>query len=344
MIVNCILVARGISVATKYKKYKRNNPNSHNTFNRHVDILKSGFKGLNLYQKFSNVANGFKSQNFKSQKDTKNGANVQLQSNQFFGTYALQMEIGGQTFFIVIDTLGPSFWVQGNNCEGLGCQIPFDPSNATSFYDSKKGYDDKFHPVSGEIVASDINITEKVAKNVFFNLIGSGPVPIAGSGAIGMGRNPSQGYPISNSTPSPIFALYQQKAIKNKLYSLYLGRIPNPFNEPNTTVEQSLLTLGEIDTSLYTGNINYFSVKDKDFWEIDLDDVSINGKKLDLVNGYYTSSPDLPPPGWCMSAIYGSGDNEAPWLLGGIFFPTIYAVFDYEKSRVGLAQAVPRKN
>ncbi|KAF0501618.1 acid protease [Gigaspora margarita] len=413
MIVNCILVVRGISVAAKYKKYKRNNLNSHNLFNRHAGTLRSDFKRHNLYQKFSSnsfVANGFKSQNIKTQKNTKNGLNIQVYSNPMFGSYALQMEIGGQTFTIVIDTLAPTFWVQGNKCRGTFCSIPFDPSNATSFYDTGKRYNDKFYTISGEIAASDINISGEKAKNVFFNLIDTEVGPFPGSGVIGMGHNPFQGYPITNSTPNPIFALYKQKAIKKKLYSLYLGSIPDPFREPNATVEQSLLTLGEIDTTLYTGNINYFSVKDKNFWEIDLDDVIVNGKKLgikghkiildagfpnilmpskystkinklvpeakllkkdymfpcntnatvsfviggveykinskDLVNGYYTSDPEHPPDGWCMSAIYGFDDDDkkATWHLGGTFFRSIYAVFDYENSKVGIAQAAPRKN
>ncbi|CAG8814139.1 7414_t:CDS:2, partial [Gigaspora rosea] len=166
---------------------------------------------------------------------------------------------------------------------------------ATSFYDSGKRYDDKLYRISGEIVASDINISGKKAKNVFFNLIDTEVGLFPGSGAIGMGRISSQGYPISNSTPSPILALYQQKVIKNNLFSLYLGRIPDPFKEPDVPIEQSLLTLGGIDTTLYTGDINYFSVKDKDNWEIDLDDVIINGKKLGIKRTIVldTGSPNI---------------------------------------------------
>ncbi|CAG8790348.1 15008_t:CDS:2 [Gigaspora margarita] len=296
-----------------------------------------------------------------------------------FGSYALQMEIGGQTFTIVIDTLAPTFWVQGNKCRGTFCSIPFDPSNATSFYDTGRRYNDKFYTISGEIAASDINISGEKAKNVFFNLIDTEVGPFPGSGVIGMGHNPFQGYPITNSTPNPIFALYKQKAIKKKLYSLYLGSIPDPFREPNATAEQSLLTLGEIDTTLYTGrhkiildtgfpNIlmpsKYSTIINKLVPEAKLlkedymfpcntnatvsfviggVEYKINSK--DLVNGYYTSDPELPPDGWCMSAIYGfDDDKEATWHLGGTFFRSIYAVFDYENSKVGIAQAAPRKN
>ncbi|KAF0559089.1 acid protease [Gigaspora margarita] len=318
------------------------------------------------------------------------------------------MEIGGQTFDIIIDTLVPTFYVQGDSCRGEFCAPSFNPSNATSFYDSGKRYDDPYYLKSGEIVASDINISGEKAKKVFFNLIDTEVGIYPGSGVIGMGHNPSQGYPITNSTPNPIIALYQQKAIKKKLYSLYLGSIPNPIRDDNITAEKSLLTLGEIDKTLYTGNIKYFSVKDKDFWEIDLDDVIVNGKKLgfkgrkiiidtgfpnilmpskdstmvnklipeakllngdymfpcntnvtvifviggvkfkiktkDLINGYFTSGPELPPDGWCMSAIYGgAADFKGPWHLGSTFLSSIYAVFDYEKSKVGLAHAAPRK-
>ncbi|RIB24431.1 aspartic peptidase domain-containing protein [Gigaspora rosea] len=318
------------------------------------------------------------------------------------------MEIGGQTFDIIIDTMVPTFFVQGDKCLGEFCAPPFRPSNATSFYDSGKRYDDQYYLKSGEIVASDINISGEKAKKVFFNLIDSEYGIFPGSGVIGMGHNPLQGYPITNSTPKPIIALYKQKAIKKELFSLYLGRIPNPIREDNVTAEKSLLTLGEIDKTLYTGKLDYFSVKDKDFWEIDLDDVIINGKKLgikgrkiildtgfpnilmpskdstlinklipeakllkadymlpcntsvkvsfviggveykiktkNLINGYYTSDAELPHDGWCMSAIYGaSADYKGPWHLGGTFLSSIYAVFDYKKSKVGIAYAAPRK-
>ncbi|RIB07870.1 aspartic peptidase domain-containing protein [Gigaspora rosea] len=317
------------------------------------------------------------------------------------------MEIGGQTFDIIIDTLITTFFVQGDKCSDEYCAPPFHPSKATSFYDSGKRYDEPYYGKSGEIVASDINISGEKVKNVFFDLIDTAVGIYPGSGVIGLGPNPLQGYPIKNSTPNPILALYEQKAIKNQLYSLYLGSIPYPFRDKKKT-EKSLLTLGEIDKTLYTGNINYFSVKDKDFWEIDLDDVIINGKKLgingrkiildtgypniimppkdstiinqlipeakllkddymipcntsvkvsfviggveyqiktnDLINGYFTSDIQLPPDGWCMSAIYAdSPDYDGPWHLGGTFFSSIYAVFDYKESKVGLAHAAPRK-
>ncbi|RIB19554.1 aspartic peptidase domain-containing protein [Gigaspora rosea] len=300
------------------------------------------------------------------------------------------MELGGQIIYLVIDTLVPTTWVRG---VGDHEHSYFVPSNATSFYDSGKGYHDPFYQYDGEIVASDINISGEKANNVFFNFINY-YVYFPGAGVIGMGHNPSQGFPITNSTPNPIVALYQQKAIKNNLFSLYLQ-----------DEKGGLLTLGETDTTLYTGNISYFSVKDKDLWEIDLDDVIVNGKNLgikghkitldtgfpnifvsneyskkinelidakllgldyiipcnttanvsfviggveykiksgDLTTGIFASDFRLPPDGWCMSAIYGVNDTNTSWHFGGTFFRNIYAVFDYENSRVGLAQAAPR--
>ncbi|CAG8816000.1 8731_t:CDS:1, partial [Gigaspora rosea] len=67
-------------------------------------------------------------------------------------------------------------------------------------------------------------------------------------------------------------------------------------------------------------------------------------KTNDLINGYFTSDIQLPPDGWCMSAIYAdSPDYDGPWHLGGTFLSSIYAVFDYKESKVGLAHAAPRK-
>ncbi|CAG8588055.1 28250_t:CDS:1 [Dentiscutata erythropus] len=95
---------------------------------------------------------------------------------------------------------------------------------------------------------------------------------------------------------SPFSNMVKQKAVKNPYYGLYLNR-------QNDKNDMGLLTLGDVDTTKFTGNLNYYNVSAVEglykYWMIDLDDVSINGNKLNYrkrkvvldIGGFMTYMP-----------------------------------------------------
>merc|ERR1711976_536194 len=69
--------------------------------------------------------------------------------------------------------------------------------------------------------------------------------------------------------------------IKNHLLKRNLMTFYYSFNE-NTDGQ---ITFGYIDTTKFTGSMQYFQVVDKYYWTIKMDDIKYNGKSLNLCNG-----------------------------------------------------------
>lgn len=69
----------------------------------------------------------------------------------------------------------------------------------------------------------------------------------------------------------PLFdSMMEQKKLDKNIFSFYLKS------------EKSVLTIGNIDRSLYTGEINYHKVIKKFYWTIKMDKILVDGKETDL--------------------------------------------------------------
>ncbi|KAF0492167.1 acid protease [Gigaspora margarita] len=73
-------------------------------------------------------------------------------------------------------------------------------------------------------------------------------------------------------------SLVKQRAVRNPYFGIYLPR----------SNDIGILTLGDIDTTKFIVNLNYNNVPTLYgkymFWVLDVDDISINGNKLDFKN------------------------------------------------------------
>ncbi|RIB15550.1 aspartic peptidase domain-containing protein [Gigaspora rosea] len=82
-------------------------------------------------------------------------------------------------------------------------------------------------------------------------------------------------------TTTPFSKMVEQKAVTNPYFGIYLQR-------SNDTGHMGTLTLGDIDTTKFTGNLNYNNVStyfdEYKYWILNVDDISINGNKLNFKN------------------------------------------------------------
>ena len=69
----------------------------------------------------------------------------------------------------------------------------------------------------------------------------------------------------------PLFdSMMEQNKLENNIFSFYLKS------------EKSVLTLGDVDKSLYKGEIAYHKVLTKFYWTIKMDKILVDGKETDL--------------------------------------------------------------
>lgn len=70
-----------------------------------------------------------------------------------------------------------------------------------------------------------------------------------------------------NKVTPPFYNLVSQGLVDNAEFAFYLGDSRTDFGE---------LTLGGTDSSKYTGDFNYVSLREPTYWEIDLDGVNVD--------------------------------------------------------------------
>ncbi|CAG8526551.1 1060_t:CDS:1 [Ambispora gerdemannii] len=187
--------------------------------------------------------------------------------------------IGGQSFQVLFDTGSSDLWVPSINCQG-SCvnRATFDPAKSSTYHSVGTPFNIKYEKgkVSGITAADDIAIAGTVAKSQTFGLVTALSNAFTGDnfdGIIGMGLDQLSVL----KAKTPFSNMVEQNSVNKPVFGFFLGR------KKDNTDALSQLTLGGVDNSKFTGNLHYNKVVDASgFWNIDLDDVSVDGKMLGI--------------------------------------------------------------
>ncbi|CAG8647984.1 11210_t:CDS:2 [Ambispora leptoticha] len=186
------------------------------------------------------------------------------------------VQIGGQTFDVIFDTGSADLWIPAQACNDAACKAhkSFDPKKSKGFTTDNKPFQIRYGTgeVSGVIAKDDISIAGAVAKGQTFGLSTKMSQDFQDTefdGILGMGLDQLS----SQKAKTPFSDLVTQNAVKDSVFGFFLGRQKDGSN--------SQLTLGGIDSSKFTGQLKYNKlVSNVGYWEIALDDASVNGKPL----------------------------------------------------------------
>ncbi|CAG8549783.1 8378_t:CDS:1, partial [Ambispora gerdemannii] len=188
------------------------------------------------------------------------------------------IQISGQTFNVIFDTGSSDLWVPAQQCTDAACKAhkTFDPKKSKGFKSDNKPFEIQYGTgaVSGVIATDDVSIAGAMAKGQTFGLSTKMSEDFENSefdGILGMGLDQLS----SQNAKTPFTQLVEQKAVKDSVFGFFLGR------QSDGTDSKSQLTLGGVDSSKFTGELKYNKlVSDVGFWEIALDDASVDGKPL----------------------------------------------------------------
>ncbi|CAG8749859.1 4391_t:CDS:2, partial [Dentiscutata erythropus] len=197
--------------------------------------------------------------------------------------YCVIIIIGGQKFRVLIDLASSDLWVPSVNCTSLACRKHnrFNENLSETFTFIGTSFDMEYGSseagaISGVIVKDNILIGGVESVGQMFGLTleeGDSFNENTFDGIFGMGFDDNS----AEGVVSVFSNMVKQKVVKNPYFGLYLQR-------SNDKGDTGILTLGDIDTTKFTGNLNYYNVSTVEgeykHWIIDLDDVSINGNKL----------------------------------------------------------------
>ncbi|CAG8526434.1 10611_t:CDS:2, partial [Racocetra persica] len=208
---------------------------------------------------------------------------VNLTMSGAFG-YSGQITIGGQNFTTIFDTGSSDLWVPWVNCTETACKKhrrfnerlskSFNHTyNGTMYY---MGYGLMFFNVitaQDNLQVGDIESVGQIfGLSTYENFLFE---DLQFDGVFGMAFDDISTF----GAATPFSNMINQKAINEPYFSFYLQRSKDDVGK---------LTLGGVDTTKFTGNLSYHKVAQYNgsykFWMTEMDDISINGKKLNYTN------------------------------------------------------------
>jgi len=208
------------------------------------------------------------------------GHNVPL-TNFMNAQYYTEISLGSppQNFKVILDTGSSNLWVPSTKCTSIACFLhtKYD-SSASSTYKAN-GSEFSIHYGSGSMegfVSTDLMTIGDIAiKNQDFAEATKEPGLAFAfgkfDGILGLGYDTIS---VNHITP-PFYNMVKQKLIDEPVFSFRLGSSDEDGGEA---------TFGGIDHDAYTGKITYVPVRQKAYWEVELEKVKFGDDELELEN------------------------------------------------------------
>ncbi|XP_060786814.1 pepsin A-like isoform X1 [Neoarius graeffei] len=184
-----------------------------------------------------------------------------------------------QSFTVLMDTGSSNLWVPSVYCSSQACQNhdQFNPQQSSTFQTNNESISIAYGTgsMTGFTGYDTVTVGGISVQNQIFGLSET-EAPFMASmtpdGILGLAYQS-----ISSDDATPVFDnMMSQGLVSQDLFSVYLSS-----NEQ----EGSMLFLGEIDSSYYTGSINWIPLSSESYYQITMDSVTINGQVVGCNGG-----------------------------------------------------------
>ncbi|XP_036623195.1 chymosin-like [Trichosurus vulpecula] len=202
-------------------------------------------------------------------------------TNYLDAEYYGKINIGtpAQEFTVVFDTGSSNLWVPSVYCKSIACYLHnrFNPSKSSTFQSTDESLSIEYGSGSMEGVLGydTVTVSDIVDSDQVFGLSTREPgltfIFSEFDGILGMG------YPsISVDKATPVFDNMMSKhLVAQDLFSVYLSN----------NKEDSVLILGAIDSSYYTGSLHWVPVTVEGYWQFTVDSITINDEVVACQDG-----------------------------------------------------------
>ncbi|XP_015197904.1 pepsin A-like [Lepisosteus oculatus] len=203
-----------------------------------------------------------------------------------------------QSFNVLFDTGSSNLWVPSVYCNSEACtnHNTFNPSQSSTYQSTSQTLTIQYGTgsMTGILGYDTVTVAGISVSNQIFGLSeteASFQYYMPFDGILGLAF-PS----IAASGATPVFDnMMSQGLVSQDVFSIYLS--------PNGETG-SVLTLGGIDQSYYTGQITWIPLSSETYWQITMDQISINGQAVACAGG--------------CQAIVDSGTSQLVGPSGGI--------------------------
>ncbi|MBN3303112.1 PEPA protein, partial [Amia calva] len=196
----------------------------------------------------------------------------------YFGTISIGTP--PQTFKVIFDTGSANLWVPSVYCNSYACSNhkKYNPSLSSTYRPTNRYMSIQYGTgsMTGFLAYETVNVAGIEDPNQLFALSTTEPGSFLYyakfDGILGLAF-PS----IASGGATPVFDnMMKQDLVSQDLFSFYL----TPHGQPGST-----LTFGGIDTSYFTGQINWVPLTSESYWQIKVDNMRMNGQVVACAQG-----------------------------------------------------------
>jgi len=216
--------------------------------------------------------------------DGKNGIKTHVPLNNFLNAqYYGEIGLGTpeQTFTVVFDTGSSNLWVPSTHCRSIACFLHKKYDSTLSDTYVKNGTDFSIQYGSGALegfISHDtLTLGDLVIKNQGFAESTKEPgltfAMARFDGILGLGYDTIS---VQHVVP-PFFNAVDQGLVEDQVIGVWLNK-----SEGNSDDEGGNITFGGIDKRHIDGEITYAPVIRKGYWEVELENVTMNGEKIGI--------------------------------------------------------------
>lgn len=185
-----------------------------------------------------------------------------------------------QTFLVVFDTGSSNLWVPSSDCPywQISCDLhaKYYHSKSSSYVANGTKFSIQYGSgaVAGYLSQDSVGISNVIVKNQVFAEVTEEPgiafLAAAFDGILGLAFQT-----ISIDSVTPVwYNLLSQGLVTDPVFAFWLNRDPNAPSH-----QGGELVLGGTDPAHYTGSFTYVPVTRKDYWQFNMDSLSIAGTK-----------------------------------------------------------------
>ncbi|XP_006628508.1 pepsin A-like [Lepisosteus oculatus] len=184
-----------------------------------------------------------------------------------------------QSFKVVFDTGSSNLWVPSVYCNSAACgnHNTFNPSQSSTYQSTSQTLTIQYGTgsMTGILGYDTVTVAGIVDTNQIFGLSETEAnfmYYMEADGILGLAF-PS----IAASGATPVFDnMMSEGLVSQDIFSFYLSR---------NGQTGSILTLGGVDQSYYNGQINWIPLSSESYWQITMDQVTINGNTVACAGG-----------------------------------------------------------
>eukprot|EP00122_Pirum_gemmata_P016259 Pgem_evm1s15195 len=200
-----------------------------------------------------------------------------IQNTQYMGSIYLGSEKQGP-FNVVFDTGSANLWVPGTSCSTSGCQgkKQFTCDGSCTNNGQQLTIQYGTGSMKGTLVEDSVTVGDITVNKQVFGTAYSMASFFSGTTMDGILGLAFQSLASDNVAPVHVNMLNEGILTEdNALFSFYLSDTPG-----DASASGSYLTFGYIDPSSYIGSISYIPVSSQTYWEIKMDDITVNSKSV----------------------------------------------------------------